>query len=68
MHGFAHLVSLTIYIVVELRNLIHGGFWGQENFGNGFEFLRAPEVATTDDDDGDSDDGATQMQFLCPMR
>ncbi len=48
--------------------LLTQGFWGEKNFGNSFEFLRAPEVATTDDDDGDSDDGATQWQFLCPLR
>ena len=34
--------------------MVPGGFGGEKYFENGFEFLRAPEVATTDDDGGDS--------------
>ena len=40
----------------------------EKNFANGFEFLRASEVATADDDGGDSDDGATHCVFLCTLR
>ena len=41
---------------------------GEKNFENGFEFLRAPEVATTDDGGSDSDDGATYCVFACTLR
>ena len=30
--------------------MVPGFFWGEKNYWNGFEFFRAPEVATTDDD------------------
>ena len=52
---------------VEVLNLLEV-FESEKFFGNDFEFLRELEVPTTDDDDGDSDDGATQLQFLCPLR
>ena len=43
-------------------------FRREEFVANGFEFLRAPEVATTDDDGGDSDAGATHCVFACTLR
>ena len=45
------------------ENWYMGVFGGEKNFGNGFEFLRAPEVATTVDDEKNHNQGIPLIAF-----
>ena len=49
--------------------MVPGVFGGEKNFGNGFEFLRAPEVATTvDDEKNHNARNSSYCVFLCTLK